>query len=159
MLENFHPKYWKVPVHVWACAFVCHSDGTDVLYWFCPWSFGVVFGAVYELWETSKHLRGFKAPQWLMLLVATSLRAQQSAHTWCNKILLITSGDLCTSPITPSNKHSQGGHEARKRLYKELSPDGCRVQLVFVLFSSDVWWGSWLVRHCHLVITIRFPNI
>lgn len=28
-------------------------------------------------------------------------------------ILLITSGDPCQRPITPSNKHSQGGHESR----------------------------------------------
>lgn len=69
-----------------------------------------------------------------MLLVATSLRAQQSTHTWCNRILLVTWGDPCKGSITPSHKHSQGGHEARARLYEEPSPYGCRAELVFLLF-------------------------
>lgn len=106
-----------------ACAFVCSwvsSDGTDALYWFVhDWLVPVL---VKFLWVSASTINATGG---------TSLRAQQSTHTWYNRILLITSGDLCKRPITPSNKHSQGGHEARGRLYEEPSHYRCRVELVF----------------------------
>lgn len=45
----------------------------------------------------------------------------------------MTSGDPCKRPIPPSNKHSQGGHEARGRIYEQ--PEKVEKGCFFFAFS------------------------
>lgn len=137
ILSTYWSCWRKFTQNTERCLCICEPVHLYVaqtaLWWFCPWLAVAFFGDVCEFWVTSKSPERVRTPQWLVLLVATSLRAQQITHTWCNRTLLITLRDPCKSPITPSNKHSQGGHEARGRLLREATP-----------LWMHYWAGLWL---------------